>query len=154
VEVVEPYVTSIEVVGQNLYFDCGTPFSFGEGSVKLIWVDGWKQNTHDYEVDYSNYNANVAGEYEIFILCDGYQTSYTVSVMDETYIESVTVAGQKTRFSLGQDFVFMGTVTISYINDRPDDVVEAARYEVNADAYKKDTAGTYEIVVSVCLSLI
>lgn len=142
-------VTGIEVEGQIIYFDCGTDFSFGEGVVKKVYSDGLKVLTRDYQIDSSSYDANTAGDYEIIVNCGENQTVYTVTVMDESYIESVTVSGQRTRYTLGQEFVFNGTVSVSYINDRPDDIVSDSKYIVNANAYKKDTKGTYEIIVSI-----
>jgi hypothetical protein len=143
-------VVSIEVVGQNLYFDCGTEFSFGDGVVKRVYSDGIKVVTRDYEIDSSNYKADIAGEYEIFVICGEDKAAYTVSVMDETYIKSVTVTNQKTKYTLGQDFVFNGTVSVAYTNDRPSDVLlDQSKYTVNADDYNKNALGEYEIIVSV-----
>jgi hypothetical protein len=150
VNVLEDFsITEIEVEGQNLYFDCGMEFSFGSGVVKKVYSDGIKVVTRDYQIDSSNYDKDRAGEYEIFVICGDNQAVYTVSVMDESYIETVTVTGQRTKYTLGQDFVFNGTVTISYINDRPNDIVPASKYMVNADAYDKNTIGTYQIIVSI-----
>jgi hypothetical protein len=150
VKVVATYsLTEIEIVGQNLYFDCGTEFSFGDGVVKKVYSDGIKVVTRDYEIDSSNYDANVAGEYDIFVNCGEQQAVYTVSVMDESYIQAIAVSDQRTKYTLGQDFIFNGTVSVSYTNGRPNDVVSDAKYIVNSDAYNKNTLGTYAIIVSI-----
>ena len=143
------FITEIEVENQKIYFDCGTEFSFGDGVVKEVYSDGIKVITTSYQIDSSNYDANTAGEYKIFVMCGNKKAEYTVSVMDESYIERVTVTDQRTKYTLGQDFVFNGTVSVSYINDRPDEIISASKYTVNTDAYNKNSIGTHKIIVSV-----
>ncbi len=145
VSVADDTVVDLHVSRQKLYFDCGEAFSFGEGIVEKEYQAGHKAVTQEYTIDSSLFDANVVGMYEIKVIFGDVQTTYNVTVMDNSYVESIRVFGQRTQFSVGETFDFTGWVSAAYINERPEEIV--SDYTVDFSSFDADVVGTYPIVV-------
>ena len=73
-------ITSYEVTVQTTEFTVGDSFAF-DGTVRIEYTDGRvEENSKDYTVDSSNYQAYKVGSYEVTLLIGEEEYSYEVSV--------------------------------------------------------------------------
>ena len=73
-------IASYEVIVQTTEFTIGDSFAF-DGAVRIEYTDGRvEENSDNYTVDCSNYQAYKIGSYEVKLLIGGDEYSYEVSV--------------------------------------------------------------------------
>ncbi len=136
-------VQSIEVENQTVEFAYGTEFTFN-GVVKATYTDGYTEEiTTGYDVDSTDYKKNEAGEYTIRISYQNKFTTYTAKVLPSTVVEKLEFADADTKFMVGWDFVFYGTVNATYEDGRTE---KTTNYTVDASKYNKNVAGEYDVV--------
>lgn len=65
-------------------------------------------------------------------------------------VTEISVSGQTTKFSVGDEYEFDGEVTATYDDWRPTHTSEVidSGFTVDSSKYHKDTAGTYEITIT------
>ena len=122
--------------------------TFVKPRVDAYFEDGDSDTVTD-QATFTGYNMSVAGEYTVTVSYTlGSKTdsdTYTITVNPAPVVlSSISVSGQQTEFTNGDEFVFGGTVTAHYSNNTTADVTEDASFT----GYNMSAAGNQTVTVS------
>ena len=122
--------------------------TFVKPRVDAYYEDG-DSDTVTEQATFTGYNMSVAGEYTVtvsYTLGSKTETdTYTITVNPAPVVlSSISLSGQQTKFTTGDEFVFGGTVTAHYSNNTTADVTEDASFT----GYNMSAAGNQTVTVS------
>lgn len=103
------------------------------------------EEINDYEIDYSDYDKEKPGKYEIFIKKDDYTNSYEVEVIDKKITFEISRVNK--IFSYNEDYNNINMRIYEF--DADNKRTEIKDYILDSSAYKKDKPGKYKILVKV-----
>lgn len=134
---ITPYAVEISLSGMQTEFEAGDEFTVGQLVVTVLLSDGSTRvaEADEYECDYSEFNASIAGEYTIMVrLKDG--------EISKTYRVTVTENDEKPVYSWDDD----GALKILMIgNSFSDDTMEYAYQIARALGVEEVYLGTLYI---------
>ena len=113
-----------------------TEYTVGDTFVKprvdAYYEDG-DSDTVTEQATFTGYNMSVAGEYTVtvsYTLGSKTETdTYTITVSPAPVVlSSISISGQQTEFTTGDEFVFGGTVTAHYSDSSTQDVTSEASF--------------------------
>ena len=124
-----PKPVSISVSGQKTTFKVGDDFLFG-GVVTAHYDNGGKDQDVTNDAAFSGYDLSKAGEQTVTVSYQGKTTTYEITVSEESQptLLSIAVSGQKTAFTVGDEFTFGGKVMAHFDKGEDQDVTAFAAF--------------------------
>ena len=149
-ETTGPTLETIEISGYDDEFTVGEDFTTAGLVVTAVYSDETTENvTVDAEVDSNKVDTDVNGVYPVVITYEGKTVFYMVTVLakeEDAELQSISVSGQKTDFTVGDEFSQGDlVVTATYTDGKKVDVTKDSTVKQNADM---QTPGKYAVVVS------
>jgi|GEM_PF-506912 len=151
VTVAAPTITKVTATSNKTLFVVGEDFSFEDNlTVNLKYSDGSTREADrgEYEVDYSAFNKDEVGSYDIVVkLTSGEQSSYTVKVIENQIIK-IELTSAKTEYVLGEEFDSAISVLATYASGKTQ-TLEASAYTIDSDNFNPDKRGSYRVYVNL-----
>ena len=144
---------SLSLSQMQTEFELGEAFSADGIVVTVEMEDGTSRqaSSDEYTVDFSAYNADTEGTYDIMVSLNGFSVmrSYSVTVVKNTEPVSITLDPMKTKFSYGEKFTSEGLSVIVNMSDGTTRRAKKPEIECDSSSYRADVAADYEIVVTL-----
>ena len=107
-------LSSITISGYTTSFTEGDDFAFG-GTVTANYSDSTSSNV-TASASFSGYNMATVGQQTVTVTYSNKSTTYNITVGTAT-LDSITLSGQTTAYSVNDSFAFTGTCTAHFKNN-------------------------------------
>ena len=153
----ETKILRLEVSNAKNEFEWGEEFDASGIVVKKVLSLGEPVTlgSGEYTINSSAYDKNTAGSYVIIVSLNGtfITTNYNVTVGERPapVVVGITLNtdNAKTVFAWGEEFDATGLVVLKQMDYGNPVVAEESEYAINSGAFDKNTAGDYEITITL-----
>ena len=145
-----PIPVALHLKNYKTNFTEGDEFSVGDLVVEAEYDDASKVilSAENYEVDYSAYNKDVAGTYNIEVKALGLTKTYSVNVAAKIVCTKIEFVSGTTEFTSGDEFTYKDIVVKATYSDEKTKIVPLDDLQVDSTDFDSTQEGTYVITIS------
>ena len=145
-----PIPVALHLKNYKTNFTEGDEFSVGNLVVEVEYDDASKVvlSATEYEVDYSAFDKNAAGTYNIEVKAFGLTKTYSVNVAAKIVCTKIEFVSGTTEFILGDEFTYKDVIVKATYSDEKTKIVPLDDLQVDSTDYDSAQEGTYVITIT------